>query len=177
MAVSSSPWGPFTDTGGPIVEHSWNCVACYIDPSYFRDPETGKHYLLWKGDTLVQATLLQPWYLLTRHKLQLPISPSVIYIQELDEEGVAFKEGSEPESILWTDRCSWPASCCSVARLCVRISEKLIVEGPWLMHRASRYYLFYSSSWVTSPSYKVEVAVADSVTGHYVKGDTPVIQA
>ena len=57
MAVSSSPWGPFTDTGGPIVEHSWNCVACYIDPSYFRDPQTGKHYLLWKGDTLVQATI------------------------------------------------------------------------------------------------------------------------
>ena len=100
----------------------------------------------------------------------------MIYIQELDEEGVAFKEGSEPESILWTDRCS-VASLQHVARLRVRISEKLIVEGPWLTHRGSRYYLFYSSSWVTSPSYKVEVAVADSVTGHYVKGDTPVIQA
>lgn len=53
VAVASSPWGPYEDIGGPIVEQNWNCVACFIDPSYFRDPQTSRHYLLWKGDTVV----------------------------------------------------------------------------------------------------------------------------
>ena len=128
-------------------------------------------------NNLIHSNQLAPFTIVrvVRHMTSTGPYP-VIYIQELDEKGIAFKEGSEPESILWTDRCSL-ASLQHVARLRVRISEKLIVEGPWLTHCGSRYYLFYSSSWVTSPSYKVEVAVADSVTGHYVKGDTPVIQA
>ena len=53
VAVASSPWGPYEDIGDPIVEQTWNCVACFIDPSYFRDPRTSKQYLLWKGDSLV----------------------------------------------------------------------------------------------------------------------------
>ena len=53
VAVASVPWGPYEDIGGPIVEQNWNCVACFIDPSYFRDPRTSRHYLLWKGDTMV----------------------------------------------------------------------------------------------------------------------------
>ena len=28
-------------------------VVGLIDPTYFQDPETGKHYALWKGDTWV----------------------------------------------------------------------------------------------------------------------------
>lgn len=57
-----------------------------------------------------------------------------------------------------------------------RLSENLIVEGPWMMFRESRYYLFYSSSWVTSEAYKVGVAVSDSMMGDFVKSDEPVIE-
>ena len=62
IATSSSPWGPFTDSGRPIVEDNWNCVACYIDPTYFRDPKAGKHYLIWKGDRLVHTQFLSAQY-------------------------------------------------------------------------------------------------------------------
>ena len=57
-----------------------------------------------------------------------------------------------------------------------RLSENLIVEGPWMMFKDDKYFLFYSSSWVTMTSYKVGVAVADSVQGEFVKSDEPVIQ-
>ena len=53
VAEASSPWGPYEDIGSPIVDLSFNCIACYIDPSYFMDPDTGRKYLLWKGDSVV----------------------------------------------------------------------------------------------------------------------------
>ena len=34
-----------------------------------------------------------------------------------------------------------------------------------MMFKDNKYFLFYSSSWVTMPSYKVGVVVADSVLG------------
>ena len=45
-----------------------------------------------------------------------------------------------------------------------------------MMFKDNKYFLFYSSSWVTMPSYKVGVAVADSVLGEFVKSSEPVIQ-
>lgn len=45
-----------------------------------------------------------------------------------------------------------------------------------MMFKDDKYFLFYSSSWVTMTSYKVGVAVADSVLGEFVKSDEPVIQ-
>ena len=45
-----------------------------------------------------------------------------------------------------------------------------------MMFKDNKYFLFYSSSWVTMPSYKVGVAVGDSVLGEFVKSDEPVIQ-
>ena len=93
--------------------------------------------------------------------LQLPVRPSVIYMQELGSDGLSFTAESEPGVVLTTDR----------------LSEHLIVEGPWLMYRRGRYYLFYSSSWVQLASYHVGVAASDSVAGPYTKSDLPVIQA
>ena len=45
-----------------------------------------------------------------------------------------------------------------------------------MMFKDDKYFLFYSSSWVTMTSYKVGVAVADSVLGEFVKSNEPVIQ-
>ena len=52
-----------------------------------------------------------------------------------------------------------------------------MVEGPWMMYRDSTYFLFYSSGWVQTSNYKMEVARSTSVMGEFVKGDVPVIQA
>jgi len=141
-AYSDSPWGPYTDLGRPLVEHSWNSYVGLIDPSYFLDPVTGRHFLLWKGDTL------------------LPLRPSVIYMRELASDGLTFQPESEPEVVLTSDR----------------ISEHLIVEGPWMIYRSGLYYLFYSSSWVQRSSYHVGVALSDRVTGPFTKSDLAVLQ-
>ena len=58
-----------------------------------------------------------------------------------------------------------------------RPSEDIVVEGPWMMYRDSTYYLFYSSGWVQTSNYKMEVARSTSIMGKFVKGDVPVIQA
>ena len=81
-------------------------------------------------------------------------------MQELDSSGLNFTVESEPSPVLSTDR----------------LSEQLIVEGPWMIYRSGQYYLFYSSSWVTLSSYHVGVAVSSSVTGPFVKADTAVLQ-
>ena len=57
-----------------------------------------------------------------------------------------------------------------------RISEQLIVEGPWMMYRSGLYYLFYSSSWVQRSTYHVGVAVSMNVTGPFTKTDTAVLE-
>lgn len=46
-ATASHPLGPFRDRGKIV----WNADFGVIDPSYFRDPKTGKQYLLWKDNT------------------------------------------------------------------------------------------------------------------------------
>ena len=46
-----------------------------------------------------------------------------------------------------------------------------------MMYKDSTYYLFYSSGWVQTSNYKMEVARSTSIMGKFVKGDTPVIQA
>lgn len=44
-AYSESPFGPYVDTGKLLVEYG-NQEA--IDPTYFFDQKTGKHFLIWK---------------------------------------------------------------------------------------------------------------------------------
>ena len=74
-----------TDT--ECCHHVQDSIAGPIDQHYFKDPLSGKDYLIWKTDELV-----------------LPFNPSVVYIQELAESGTAFAEGSVKTKILQTDR-------------------------------------------------------------------------
>jgi len=57
-----------------------------IDATYFKDPQSQKDFLIWKTDTL------------------LPFSISSVYIQELNEDGVSFKNDSEPLEIMKADK-------------------------------------------------------------------------
>ena len=78
---------PAASTDTECGHHVQDSIAGPIDQHYFKDPLSGKDYLIWKTDELV-----------------LPFNPSVVYIQELAESGTAFAEGSVKTKILQTDR-------------------------------------------------------------------------
>ena len=72
IANQGDPFGPYKDTGQPLVE-SKGSLGGAIDSHYFKDPVSGKDYLLWKADS--------PWSLQT----------SIIYIRELHFSGISFQ--------------------------------------------------------------------------------------
>ena len=98
-------------------------------------------------------------------------------MRELSEDGKYFKTESERKSILETDRFSIYHLLTFLIMLTFRFSEQLIVEGPWMMKKNGKYFLFYSSGWVSMSSYHVGVAVANSIDEEFVKSETPVIRS
>ena len=92
--------------------------------------------------------------------MKASLSPSTGFIQELDESGIAFKNGSSKEKIIETDLPE----------------ENGTVEGMWMMYKDGTYYLFYSVSSFTLPTYRIMVARSDNLLGPYIKGDVPVVQ-
>ncbi len=50
-----------------------------------------------------------------------------------------------------------------------------LVEGQWMIHEGSYYYLFYSGSGYASPSYSVGVARSVSPTGPFTKHGAPIV--
>ena len=69
-ATSSDPFGAYRDIGKPLLVDQ-NSIAGALDPHYFLDPITNKHYLIWKEDD--------------------PLVPSLIKIRELRSDGLAFR--------------------------------------------------------------------------------------
>ena len=69
----------YRDIGNPLIVDE-NSVAGALDPHYFLDPVSNKHYLIWKEDD--------------------PLVPSLIKIRELRTDGLAFRRGSSSETIL-----------------------------------------------------------------------------
>ena len=45
-----------------------------------------------------------------------------------------------------------------------------------MMYKDATYYMFYSVSSFTLPTYRMMVAKSSSLLGPYVKGDVPVVQ-
>jgi len=74
VAFASSPLGPFTDKGNPLI-----CGEGFIniDPMAFVDPVSGKKLLYWGSG-------FQP-----------------IKVQEMSSDWKSFKEGSEPKAVVW----------------------------------------------------------------------------
>lgn len=83
-AYSDAPTGPYTDLGGPLVEHPQGV----IDASYVRDVD-GKHYLLYKIDGNAVG------------------QPTPIYLRELAPDGLSFAAGSEPIELIRNDPATW----------------------------------------------------------------------
>ena len=139
---TSDPFGQYEDLGAPLVYHNDDSVVGPIDQSYFLDPSTGKHYLVWKTDHISRP------------------GGSDVVLQELNEDGVSFAEGSERHVIMQDDQPE----------------EQRIVEGPWLMFRDNTYYLFYSSSLYFTSYYHMGVAKSSHILGPYTKRNTPVVE-
>ena len=86
VSQSDSYLGPYEDIGVPLIYHNEDSVVGCLDQTYFKDPITGRDYLLWKTDKLV------------------PLIIGVIYIQELEESGTAMKNGSSKVKVLQVDQ-------------------------------------------------------------------------
>ncbi|HEY8141178.1 MAG TPA: family 43 glycosylhydrolase [Kofleriaceae bacterium] len=82
-AWADSPLGPYTDRGGPLVEDPQGV----IDATYFRDPDDGAHYLLYKIDGNAHG------------------QPTPILIRKLAADGLSF--AGAPVEILRNDSGSW----------------------------------------------------------------------
>ena len=72
IAQTSDPFGPYLDIGRPLIT-SMESLGGAIDPHYFKDPRSGRDFLLWKED------------------VKLPLPASIIYIRELQPSGIFFK--------------------------------------------------------------------------------------
>ena len=125
-----------------MIYHNDDSVLGCIDQHYFKDPQTGRDFITWKTDKLV------------------PFSTSVVFIQEIEESGMYFKEGSEKVKILEVETAE----------------EMFTNEGMWLMFREGTYFLFYSTSLFELPTYRMMVAGSKDILGPYTKHEVPVVE-
>ena len=71
VSETGDPFGRYLDIGRPLVS-SRESMGGVIDPHYFKDPPTGRSYLLWKEDK------------------PLALQTSIIMIRELHPSGLHF---------------------------------------------------------------------------------------
>lgn len=83
VAHATSPLGPFTDRGSPLVEHPQGV----IDATYVK--AGGKHYLVYKidGNSVGQ--------------------PTPMYLRELSADGLSFAPGSAQVELLRNNPATW----------------------------------------------------------------------
>eukprot|EP01063_Lacrimia_lanifica_P030824 TRINITY_DN4973_c0_g1_i1.p2 TRINITY_DN4973_c0_g1~~TRINITY_DN4973_c0_g1_i1.p2 ORF type:complete len:366 (+),score=154.82 TRINITY_DN4973_c0_g1_i1:58-1098(+) len=142
---STSASGPFTDLGRPIVA---DAVYGSIDQSFFRDPKTGRNYLMWKRDS------------------ETPTQPSTpIYIQEVTQGADALV--GERKVMIQDDQV-WEQ---------VPAGGLSNIEAPWMVYNNATgyYYLFYSGGMFDGPYYNVGVARATSPMGNWTKFSGPIL--
>ncbi len=83
--------------------------------------------------------------------------PTPIFVQPLNPEGTAVT-GQRTQVL--SNTLGW---------------EGPLIEGPWVIHRNGRYYLFYSASYYASSSYAVGVARSNNPTGPWEKHGDPIL--
>ncbi|MEP7125196.1 MAG: family 43 glycosylhydrolase [Byssovorax sp.] len=83
-AHASSVLGPYTDSGGPLVQSALGV----IDATFFEDTD-GKRWLLYKIDGNSQG------------------KPTPIYARELTKDGLSFAAGSAATKVLVNDTATW----------------------------------------------------------------------
>ena len=134
VATSDSPAGPYVDASTePLV-----CAldeGGAIDPSVVADGDWV--WLLWKSDGNCCGR------------------PTVIYAQELSDDGTRFV--GEPSELIRND-LAW---------------ERDVVEGPSMIERDGVWHLFYAANRWDTVEYRTGHAVCASVSGPCVKDPEP----
>jgi beta-xylosidase len=123
-AVSASPTGPFRPAPGPLLCEPGGIHL--IDPAAFTDTD-GRHYLLYSA------------------------GPSIIWIQEVAEDGITPIGVRRP--LIQADRPE----------------EDGIVEAPSLVKHGTEYVLFYSANNFNNGEYFANYATTSSLTTPFVK--------
>lgn len=130
VATSQNPEGPFVDKGEPLL-----CGEGFIniDPMSFDDPVSGKKYLYWGSGF------------------------EAIKVQELADDRINFKEGSEAIELVHPIANEDPDN------------YQRLVEGAWVVYRNGFYYMFYSGDNCCGEQahYAVMVARAEQPTGPF----------
>jgi hypothetical protein len=147
VAISTSPAGPFTDTGilntdPPSVDAKGRPLGCgddvgysNIDPAPFIDPADGRGYLyLSTGHEAVSGD----WQ---RTVSVIGLAPDLVH-------------AAGPRHPLFTMTRAW---------------EGDVVEGPWMLRHGSAYYLLYSGGSFTNATYAMGYALGTSPTGPFAK--------
>lgn len=130
VATSKKPEGPFVDMGEPLL-----CGDGFvnIDPMSLDDPASGKKFLYWGSGF------------------------EAIKVQELADDRISFKEGSEAVELVHPIANEDPEN------------YQRLVEGAWVVYRNGFYYMFYSGDNCCGEDahYAVMVARAEQPTGPF----------
>ncbi len=144
VACSDRPEGPFEDAGREVVPDE----PFSIDAHPFHDPRTGRWFLFFVKD-----------FFDARVGSGIAASPLADDMLGIADRPIVILRASDDWQIYernrrWYGR-TWPAWH--------------TVEGPFVVHRGGRYWLFYSGGLWKGVDYGVSVAVADDVLGPYVE--------
>ncbi|WP_167880392.1 glycoside hydrolase family 43 protein [Nocardioides guangzhouensis] len=147
IATAAHPLGPYRDTRRrPLVCYRRSARGV-IDPEIFRDPATGRRYLLWKQEGIAGK---QRPMLMTRR---------------LDVTGTRFKAGSRPVRLLAL-RHRWVRSHRNGARYVRKHTwEGRVVENPSMVRFRGRLYLFYSGNAYATKRYATGYAICRTPVG------------
>ena len=144
VARATTPTGPFHDTGNEVVGGE----PFSIDASPFRDPRSGRWYLFFVKDFFDARV------------------GSGIAVAELSDDMRAIV--GTPCTVLRAT-ADWQIFARDREWYGRRWDAWHTVEGPFVVYRMQRYWLFYSGGLWKGADYGVGVAVADAVLGPYVE--------
>jgi GH43 family beta-xylosidase len=148
VAQATAPTGPFADAGvlGPERVEVVPGEPFSIDPSPFRDPRTGRWYLFFVKDFFDARV------------------GSGIAVAELADDMRATVGAPCP---ILRATADWQIFARDREWYGRRWDAWHTVEGPFVVYRRERYWLFYSGGLWKGANYGVGVAVADDVLGPY----------
>lgn len=150
VAVADSPAGPFRDCGKELLpdENGFS-----IDASPFCDPASGQWYLFFARDYFDKR--------IGTGTAMVPLADDMMTV--LDEPREVVRASGD-----------WQIYECERHHYGQVFDRWHTVEGPFVVWRAARYYLFYSGGKWESAGYGVSYAVADSPLGPWTDlGDRP----
>ena len=146
VACAAAPTGPFVDAGVEVVAGE----PFSIDASPFCDPRSGRWYLFFVKDFFDARVGSGIAVGALADDMTRVVGP-VRTAYRASADWQIFARGREWYGRRWD---AWHT-----------------VEGPFVVYRRERYWLFYSGGLWKGADYGVSVAVADEVLGPYVEPD------